>query len=318
MIKLFTRYIFLCLFSSLLFLPSCYKFENGQTVPSYIRIDSVNLECDYFTYGANTRNISDVWVYVDDQIVGCFELPSTFPVLKKDFHKVSVYPGIKVDGKSSARAPYPFMKPCIWQDLRLVEDSIISLYPVFNYYDVPDVNLRWREDFEQGAISLNATPQSDTNIIRVSGSEAMNIPLYSSFSGKIQLPPDSLHFTVASFEEMTDLPSDNTPCMLELDYNCNADFTVGVLVCDNFTIIEKPLVTVQATDSVNLVPNKWKKIYINIGPTIRDNRNADYYKIFFTSRVYKTISNDGTTPVAPIDADHVRYYYFDNIKLICR
>ena len=106
--------------------------------------------------------------------------------------------------------------------------------------------------------------------------------------------------------------------MLELDYNCNADFTVGVLVCDNFTIIEKPLVTVQATDSVNLVPNKWKKIYINIGPTIRDNRNADYYKIFFTSRVYKTISNDGTTPVAPIDADHVRYYYFDNIKLICR
>ena len=72
-------------------LASCQKFKGSQTVPAYIHIDSIAVEGDYYTYGANTANITDAWVYVDDQIIGTFELPATFPVLKKGKHKVSVY-----------------------------------------------------------------------------------------------------------------------------------------------------------------------------------------------------------------------------------
>ena len=61
---------------------SCKKFSGSQEVPAYIHIDSLTVDCDYFTYGANTSNITDAWVYVDDQPIGCFELPATFPISK--------------------------------------------------------------------------------------------------------------------------------------------------------------------------------------------------------------------------------------------
>ena len=91
----------------------CRKFEGSQTIPSYIHIDSITVNCDYFVYGANTSKITDAWVAIDDDIIGCFELPSTFPVLKKGPHKVSIYGGIKRDGISATRAPYPFYKPLV-------------------------------------------------------------------------------------------------------------------------------------------------------------------------------------------------------------
>ena len=100
---------------------SCNKFEGSQTVPAYIRIDSIKVEGDYYTYGANTSNITDAWVYVDDQIIGCYELPTTFPILAKGPHKVSVYGGIQENGRGSARGPYPFYKPAVYSDLNLVE-----------------------------------------------------------------------------------------------------------------------------------------------------------------------------------------------------
>ena len=37
-----------------LLLASCQKFSGSQTVPAYIHIDSISLDCDYYTYGANT------------------------------------------------------------------------------------------------------------------------------------------------------------------------------------------------------------------------------------------------------------------------
>ena len=55
-------------------LTSCKKFQGEQTVPSYIRIDTLGLVCDYYSYGANTHNFVDAWVYVDDDIKGCFQM----------------------------------------------------------------------------------------------------------------------------------------------------------------------------------------------------------------------------------------------------
>ena len=173
---------------------SCKKFEGGQTTPSFIHIDSVSVSGDYFVYGATTHKITDAWVYVDDQLVGVYELPSTFPILKKGPHKVSVYGGIKVDGRSTVRNPYPFYKPLVYERLNLVEDSIINLQPVLNYYPIGDgVNFAWSEDFENTNTLLKDLG-SDTSAIRITGPEAWH-SVNSYWSGKVELPPDSLDFT---------------------------------------------------------------------------------------------------------------------------
>lgn len=313
--KSFTFVLSVCFIIAILG-TSCKKFKDGQSIPAYIHINSitVNPNQDYPTFGANTSNITDAWVYIDDQIIGCFELPSTFPVLKSGKHKISVYAGIKVNGIGAARAAYTFYQPQVYENINFVEDSIINLNPVVSYYPIDLIKMQWKEDFESGTVTLCAMDESDAPIDCVSGSENLELPdypQYSSKSAKITLPADSQHFYVSTFNELKELPTDGNPCLLELDYNCNTPFTVGVIYCKNYVEKEAPLVTIQATDTVNDIPQNWKKIYINIGPTCVAYEDASYFRIYFTSHVYKNEDQE----VIP---NHTRLYYLDNLKLISR
>ena len=316
MYRKFTLYAFLVLAVFSVVFASCRKFEGSQTIPAYIHIESIVVDSltDYFTYGATTSKITDAWVYVDDDPVGCFELPATFPVLKHGPHKVTVYGGIMSNGIAAARATYPFYKPQIYASLNLVEDSIINLQPVLNYYPIGGgVEKGWMEDFET-ANTLLPVAGSDTSIIRINGSEAWH-SANSFYSGKIVLPPDSLDFTVATADEYSFHTGYLQYCMVEMDYNCNDAFFVGVMYYKNYQLVKHPLLRIQPTDTVNDMPQRWNKIYVNIGPIMNENVTASYFKIYFTSDL----------SVAPVygEPDYVqankqRYYYFDNLKLFYR
>ena len=316
MYRKFTLYAFFVLAVFSVVFASCRKFEGSQTIPAYIHIESIVVDSltDYFTYGATTSKITDAWVYVDDDPVGCFELPATFPVLKHGPHKVTVYGGIMSNGIAAARASYPFYKPQIYESLNLVEDSIINLQPVLNYYPIGGgVEKGWMEDFET-ANTLLPVAGSDTSIIRINGSEAWHSP-NSFYSGKIVLPPDSLDFTVATADEYSFHTGYLQYCMVEMDYNCNDAFFVGVMYYKNYQLVKHPLLRIQPTDTVNDMPQRWNKIYVNIGPIMNENVTASYFKIYFTSDL----------SVAPVygEPDYVqankqRYYYFDNLKLFYR
>ena len=293
---------------------SCKKFEGSQTVPAYIHIDSITVNCDYFVYGANSSKITDAWVYVDDNPIGCYELPATFPVLKHGSHKVSVYGGIKRDGIAATRAPYPFYKPLVYESLNLVEDSIINLQPVLSYYSIGDgVEKGWMEDFET-TNTLLPYSGSDTSVMRINGPEAWHSP-NSFYSGKIVLPPDSLDFTVTSADEFDFHSGYLDYCMLEMDYKCNDAFFVGVMYYQDYQLKKHPLVRIQPTDTVNAVPQRWNKIYINIGPVMNEYVSASYFKIYFTS--------DLSVDPSYGEPDYVhsskqRYFYYDNLKLFYR
>ena len=297
---------------------SCNKFEGSQTVPSYIHIESIEVDSltDYFVYGANTSKITDAWVYVDDNPIGCYELPSTFPVLKKGPHKVSIYGGIKVDGRSPARDRYPFYSPRIYQNLNLVEDSIINLNPSLTYYPIGEgVNVAWMEDFEN-TNSLLSYGSSDTSMVRFTGSGAWH-SANSFFSGKVELPPDTMDFTVITADEFDFYKGTNgVYCLLEMDYNCNDTFFVGVQYYKNYQLEMMPLVKVTPTDKQHDRPQRWNKIYINIGHIMNDNVNSNYFKVYLTSDL--TTDQDTLYGHVYHPINEPRYYYFDNLKLLYR
>jgi hypothetical protein len=312
-----TLFAFLVLAVFAIAFSSCKKFEGSQTVPAYIHIDSITVSCDYFVYGANTSKITDAWVYVDDDAIGCFELPATFPILKQGPHKVSVYGGIKVNGIGATRAPYPFYKPLVYEKLNLVEDSIINLQPVLNYYPIGEgVEKGWMEDFETANTLVPISGDTSVvNLVRINGSEAWHSP-NSFYSGKVVLPPDSLDFAVATPAEGFTFHSNYLNyCMLEMDYNCNDAFFVGVMYYENYQLQRHPLLQIQPTDTVNAVPQRWNKIYVNIGPFMNEHVNASYFRIYFTSDL-------SVSPVYGqpdyVHADRQRYFYYDNLKLFYR
>ena len=87
---------------------SCSKDELEATIPSYISIDKFTISTNYSTQGTSSSNITDAWVYIDNDLVGIFELPAKFPVLKEGNVKIDVYPGIKENGISERRSKYIF------------------------------------------------------------------------------------------------------------------------------------------------------------------------------------------------------------------
>ena len=290
-------------------LPSCKEFEGNQTVPALIRIDSIGLSCDYYTYGANTSNFTDAWVYIDDKIQegGPVELPAVLPVLEQGNHKVSVRAGINVNGIKSTKADYSFVGTVEYRDLNLVPDSIITLSPVVTYYpNGENLHVRWLEDFDSGSVSLVRTSGSDTSLMRVNGPLAWHDPggIYSTYSGKVVLTADTMQFTVVTSDEFADVPSQGSPCMLEMDYKCSDTLLMGLIFQNGVRPTEYPVLRIRPTGESGQEPTDWNKIYINVGPYLVDNEGFDYFKIYFASWALR---NDGP-----------QYFYFDNLKLIYR
>lgn len=274
---------------------SCNKFEGDQTVPAYIKIDTVVLNTDYYSQGSNSHNITDVWVYVNDQLVGAFELPATIPILSRGNQKLEIRPGIKLNGIGGTRVPYPFYQPYVLKDFNFIEDSIRKINPVTSYYST--VGYAWLEDFEGTSISLAKTTQSDTSIFKttpINNPEAF-LSEFSSYSGIINLTPDKSNFKIASFNAFI-LPGNGSPVMLELDYKCDRSFGVGMFATISGTVVDIPLVVVNKSDT-------WNKIYINLGPNISAYTNASNFKVYLES----SLSDESEAA-----------YYFDNIKLIYR
>lgn len=306
--KAFLSIVFAATMMALL-MPSCKKFDGSQTVPAYLYIKDVEVQCDYFAYGANTHKIVDAWVYVDDNILGCYELPATIPVLKEGVHKVAVYAGIARDGIRDLRAQYPFYQPWENKNVNLVKDEIVTLEPVFQYYPEgtdENMHIRWKEDFEQGTITVQATSQSDTIVEVYNGPYAWHDPegIYSQKSGRVVLTSDTMQFRIANTEELSDLPTGGSACMLEMDYKCSDTCFVGLMYFKDYTLTAEPLVRLKPTGASGQEPEAWNKIYINIGPYLVDNETAEYFKIYFGSWNPR---NAGT-----------QYFYFDNLKLIYR
>lgn len=276
---------------------ACNKFDGDQTVPAYIHIDTIVLSTDYFVHGASTSNITDAWVYIDNNIVGAYELPATFPVLKKGKHDIKIYPGIKLNGISSTRVPYSFYNHYEINNFELIEDSIRTIKPTTSY--TSSTFIAWHEDFEGASISLTRGNYSDTIISKTAANDpnAWQSP-FSAYSGVVHLDEEHQSFDLDSFDKFANLPGLGTPCFLEIDYKCTEVFMIGLYaVKSNSSVSDFPLINVAPTD-------EWKKIYINLSPTVSENINdVDYFKIYLSGAL-------GEEPTAT--------FYFDNIKLIYR
>lgn len=310
MTRHFTLFSLLAWVFGLTLLASCNGFEGSQTVPAYIRIDSIGLDCDYFTYGANTSRFTDAWVYVDDN-GGPVELPAVVPVLKEGVHKVMVRPAIRINGIQGTKVAFPFVEDVVYPEVNLVPDSIVTLRPMTHYYPISDnFHVSWLEDFDGSALSMARTSGSDTSLMRVSGPLAWHDAggLYSTYSGKVVLTSDTMAFTIATTDALSEvfseIPTTSKAIIMEMDYKCSDSLLMGLVFEQNLKPTEYPVMCLRPTGASAEEPTEWRKIYINLLPYLADNDDCKFLKIYFASWPYR---NDGT-----------QYFYFDNLKLIYR
>lgn len=303
------RYLSILLIVFVLF--SCKKFKGSQEIPAYLRIEPWTLTTDYIIYGAATHAITDAWVYVDGNLLGCYEIQShddgmyvMVSVLEKDSHKLQIYPGVKLNGIASTRIQYPFYKPYVITRT-LTPGCIDTIRPSTVYYSIDSTLIRFKreamEDFEDiNNIKLDSTSNSKTRIHQISHRTNPNAwmdpndTLNHYRSGRVQLTDSINIFEIAS-KELKNLPTVGNYVLLELDYKCDNNFLVGMYIhTPQSGIMDKELYYLKATDV-------WKKVYLNFSPTVTENFNADYVKFYFRG--------------LQGEADTTNFYY-DNLKLI--
>ena len=285
------------MFASVAF-SSCNKFEGSQEIPAYIHVDTFLLTTNYIYEGAASHNITDVWLYIDDNLQGCYEMPATIPVLERGKHRITIYPGIKLNGNSSTRTINPFYQPYIIEEFELKEKVVDTICPATTYYSIDEssINFKFMEDYES-QIQLEDEQNSQTSIIRTDRDDPERWDDQynnSHYSGYVHLSDTITYFCVAS-DEYRDLPNQGNSIFLEIDYKCTDLFEVG-LFAKISNVENLPLVYVNPSP-------KWNKIYINLGPNITDNQDAEYFKFYIAGR---------------IDENSEAEYYFDNIKLVYR
>ncbi len=294
--------VFVSLISLFLFVTmvSCDKFKGDQTIPSYLQVNSFDLSTDYGIQGTNNQAILDAWVYVDDQSIGTFELPALIPVLVKGPHQLKVYPGVKLNGISTTRAPYPFFTPVIYDNFEFSQDSVGSINPVTSYES--NTEFVWMEDFEDASLVLEEAPGSDTGIYITNppnNPEAF-LDNYSKHSGIIYLDAERSHVLLQSNDGNGQGFYLNRGDYHFMELNIKTDVLVLVGV-----YIQKTDQSVEKRDYLILnITNTWKKIYVNLTPLVNDFTDADNYKIIFEA--YYSGSS-GTQKI-----------YLDNIKLLSR
>jgi len=277
-------------FFPIFLLVSCEKFSGDQTVPAYISIDSITLTTEYSSQGTASHNITDAWLYIDDELIGAFQLPARPPVLKSGTHKVTILPGIKKNGIATTRVVYPFYSE-ITGTYTLTPDSTIKI-GIKNTTYRSTTDFIWKEDFEGTGMSLDTTRQSKAWIEKSSAPEQT---FEGAHSALIVLDSARSFFEAADHIEYA-IPY--APVYLELNFNIEQPLVAGVFLYGNITLYQIPIITLNATGG------KWKKTYIDLTTTL----NA--YSDVSTFRVYFGTYFENTTGQAVL--------LLDNIKVVSR
>ena len=257
---------------------ACQK-EEGNTIPAYLKIDTIALD-----ENNTTTNITDAWVYINDQLQGVYELPAKFPVLENDYQTLRIKAGIKSNGIASSRIAYPFYASFIDTAVLFTPNQTITVNPIVSYLESAHFSL---EDFEGAGVDLETTVISDTILLEFTDS------LGNQYGGGVL--NDSLITFEITTDELLDLPQAGAPVFLELDYKCNTEFLVGVYINFPQSVLQKDLLWINPKDD-------WNKIYVDLKPTISEGVGAESFKVFI-----------GMKRDFSLETNKV---YFDNLKVV--
>jgi hypothetical protein len=265
----FFRAIFSFIVVGFLFL-SCLK---NNPDPSWLEVNNWTLESNpssSMSPGELTHNFSEAWVYIDDKLIGVFEVPFKIPLLLKGNVNIKIYPAIKNNGISATKKLFPFTE--VYEvNAELIQNKTLTLNPVTRYYSWTKF---WIEDFEDAAMQIENDPSSLSHIT------SANDPLilkYGNYYGRVILTPTDSSWIAYTTEHLV-LPKGGKEVYVEIDYYNTNSVTTGVLAISPTDV--KPNQNIKLNKQETSVI-KWKKMYIDIKEIVSFYTSASYYQMSF-------------------------------------
>ena len=274
-------------------LAACIK---NNPNPSWIEVNPFVLESNPALSGAEgqlSQDFRDVWLYVDDQMVGCFQTPFKIPILKDGNVNIKLYPAIRNNGIATDKKIYPFMN--VYEiNAELIKDQTLTINPKTSY--VNNANF-WIEDFEDASIKLQDDPNTSVASLFVSSD---NLTPFNGFNyGKVVLNAIDSVWVANTTEQLA--IAKNKPCFMEVDYYNTNRFVQGFLALNtNGSFYQDNAgFNLQALNTI-----KWKKMYIELTELIGNSANGSNF-----IQTFKANLEEGQAET---------FICIDNIKIIYR
>jgi hypothetical protein len=283
--------IIILLFISFLSFTTCDIINPSEKIPSYLHIDSFDLQGNYDSSGTLSHLITDVWVIVDNDVIGVYELPADIPVLKEGPHKITLKAGIKENGISNTRLPYPFYAPYLISDT-LKANRMDTIKPIITY-NTGGFVMPFNEDYESSDYSFTKSEVSAV-IPELTSQKDMVFEGNKSLYGKIIKKYDL--FQIESVKSYA-LPRGHA-IFLELNYKSDIALKVGYYAVSTTQTYQHLVLTINPSKT-------WKKIYVNIGGEV-DYEPKQYIFKFFLGAVKYTDSD-----TALIQFDNIKLFYLE-------
>ncbi len=272
---------------------SCSK--NNEN-PSWLLIQKWELQPTNQTtvVGELTHNFSDAKVYVDNELIGGFELPCKIPVLKSGVSKISIYPVILNNGISATKKVYPFVEP-YETNVNLLNSQVVELFPTTRYYE--NLNF-WIEDFEDNFVNIETSPSSSATLVKSNDATIIS-STNGNYFGRISLSTTANNW-IANTTGQLILPA-GKEIYLEIDYHNTSSLTTGLLRYSSTGVLPNPNVRLNKQ-----VPGEveWKKIYIELREVVSGSTNAEYFEISFDALLEEGVSD------TEINLDNIKVVYF--------
>jgi len=290
---------FLCVACVSLIGSACSVFTSPEPEPSWIHIDRFELvDNPNVDEGSLSHDITDAWVFVDEEMIGIFELPADIPILQTGDHRLLIGPGIKVSTISTLRDNYVFYG-AHEQVFHFAEGERTTLVPQVQYRDEGSTyKYMIVEDFEDVFSEMEAVEASEVQIERTTDPENV---FEGTGSGLF-----SINDTVTSAGFRTsglfDLPQNGKAVYMEFDYYTEYELTIGVHI--NNTGFQDETVDYltlkKYTDGA-----RWKKAYVALTSIISAGANPESEYIYFLPQ----LSNEGAPEEGIVLIDNIKVLY---------
>lgn len=243
--------------------------------------------------GELTENISEAWVYIDDELIGVFQVPFKIPILKTGAVDIKLFPAVKNNGISATKKVYPFMETFQINGVLISNDTLI-ITPTTKYKD----NLNFTiEDFED----------INTSLINDPNTSAANFSLVNSnlqwFNGNFyaHVGLNSVDSTWVAYTNWASYIAKGKEVYLEIDYRNTTNVLTGLIAISPSGTIPNPHITLQTQDASTVV---WKKIYLDLREMVGASANGAYFEQSFEAYL-----EDGLTS-SDIEIDNLKLIHF--------
>lgn len=274
----------------LLLSSSCEIINPDEDIPAKLSVLSTSFKTEPLQ-GTDSVDISDIWIYVDNDLIGAFQIPFIAPILTSGNHDVTLRPGVILNGISATRSINPFYTN-VSQTVYFAAGEKVVINPKFAYAD--GVKFPWNskgeEDFEEGGISIDSTSGSSTKIYK-----SKTDVYQGDYSGEITL--DQGHKTFRSKSSNSfNLPKSGAYVIMEMNVkNEGTPLYIGMYV-----LLPGNAIKDVSHLMINTGPN-WKKIYINFTELVSYYPNAESYNVTFKA------------DLGALDSTNI---FLDNIKIM--